>query len=292
MSNSMTANPFINSEFAAQHLFAGVTSGRSALSELQGVGERSQVETHSRAVSDAEPAPCGLAKVAAAPQNRQLPKTERQPTDAELDATVRELVEVERVLGWTRVLKTGEIVLERFFNGSCAEWSSKRRTKAQSIRRLAQREGCPFKKTALTQAVGVYVFHRSHPEVSQGVVVTPSHVATVLGIEERFQLELLRQAEQEGWSVRKLRERANLYRVESAGVGRAQLPGARRAISRVTSAVATLEEAHELLSIRPDQSLEYSSELMTHLSACENVIESLKIQCQRRAGLLTASERG
>src|SRR5688572_18351777 len=84
-------------------------------------------------------------------------------TEAELDHVALQLVQLERTTGWTRILGIGQIVLERFFAGDRARWSSRKRNKSESVRRLAERPGCPLQKTALTEAVGVYILHGDLP---------------------------------------------------------------------------------------------------------------------------------
>src|SRR4051812_9325298 len=81
----------------------------------------------------------------------------RLPEHAVLDQVIIELQEIERRTGIERTIAIGELILNLFFRGNPADWRDRRRNKNNSVRRLADRVDCPFSKSALHEAVGVYV---------------------------------------------------------------------------------------------------------------------------------------
>ena len=124
-----------------------------------------------------------------------------------LDRIVVELREIERRSGIDRTLAIGELVLSRFFGGDAHAWRDRRRNKNNSVRRLADREGCPFSKSALNESVAVYVASRSLPCVRTFGHIGASHVACVLNLSEDQRESVLRSAERDRVSVRELRKR-------------------------------------------------------------------------------------
>ena len=99
-----------------------------------------------------------------------------------VDGVIAELREIDRRTGVDRVLAIGELILNRFFGGDPRTWRDRRRNKNNSIRRLASRADCPFCRSALNEAVGVYVAVVALPCVRTFGHISASHVASVLGL--------------------------------------------------------------------------------------------------------------
>ncbi len=132
----------------------------------------------------------------------------RRVTEANLlDHVVAELKEIDRRTGIERTLAIGDLVLNQFFGGDPAIWRDRRRNKNNSIRRLAEREDCPFCRSALNEAVGVYVAVVGLPCVRTFGHISASHVASVLRLPPTERQEVLQEAERGQWSVRELRQR-------------------------------------------------------------------------------------
>ncbi|MET0790878.1 MAG: hypothetical protein ABW061_05110 [Polyangiaceae bacterium] len=123
-----------------------------------------------------------------------------------VEQVVAELRELERRTGIDRTLAIGELILGRFFGADPAAWRERRRNKNNSIRRLASRTDCPLSKSALHEAVGVYVAVLDMPSVRTSGHISASHVATVLRLPASARVRLLASAECERWSVRDLRQ--------------------------------------------------------------------------------------
>ncbi len=118
---------------------------------------------------------------------------------------VAELQVINRRRGFERTLAVGELILREFFGGEPAAWREQSRKKAQSLRRLAARSDCPFRKSTLNEAVCVYVALLEQPGLRRSELITASHVASVLRLGPAERERLLQQAERERWSVRQLR---------------------------------------------------------------------------------------
>ena len=115
-------------------------------------------------------------------------------------AVLLELREIDRRTSLERAAAIGRVVLERFFGGSPEVWRERRNNKNNSIRRIAEHPDCPLSRSALNEAVGVYVAVQSLHCVQTSGHITASHVAaiTFLGVEQ--QRRWLERAEQGSWN--------------------------------------------------------------------------------------------
>ena len=128
----------------------------------------------------------------------------RQPTDAEVEGAVHQLTLIAHASQWERIAAIGKLILSRFFGNDETAWQARRRNKDQSIRSIARHPECPFEKSALTEAVGVYVLVGRYPEVRERLRVTPTHVGRTLSLKPTVAVSLLKIADQRRWSVREL----------------------------------------------------------------------------------------
>jgi hypothetical protein len=169
-----------------------------------------------------------------------------EETDTELARVAGELREIAHGSSWARTLAIGEIVLKHFFGGRVDEWRTRRRQKETSIRRLAQRPDCPLGKSALSEAVAVYVARKELPAFVEEL--TPSHVGLVLRLPPLLRVDLLQKALVGSWSLRAMRnEVISLKRRKGERRGRPRFSGARVALSQATRSLDYLRKAVELL---------------------------------------------
>jgi hypothetical protein len=168
--------------------------------------------------------------------------------DPRLDEVAEEIRAVVRQAGLERVLAIGALVLERFFNGSVAEWRNRRRRKNNSVHRLAERPGCPLSRSTLNDAIAVYVVTRELPWVLRGRHLESSHIVAVLPLPREAQQRWLRRAVEQRWSVRQLRDAVRAARrAEGDQRGRPRASEGRRALARSLTTIGHLEDAVALL---------------------------------------------
>jgi hypothetical protein len=156
-------------------------------------------------------------------------------------ALLAELQQVNRRRGLDRTLAVGELILREFFGGEPRAWREQSRKKANSIRRLALRQDCPFRKSTLNEAVGVYVAVLEQPGLRDASHVTASHIASVLRLPPEERARLLDEAERERWSVRQLRARVRSR--ARAGAGESRLTSLDAGMRAVLLLQRSLEDA-------------------------------------------------
>src|SRR5258707_15549581 len=162
----------------------------------------------------------------------------------ELDAVIVELQRIERQTGMDRTLAIGELVLQRFFGGSAQAWHERLKNKNNSVRRLAQRPGCPFRRSGLNQAIGTYVVCQALGSERRFGQVGPTHIAAVLPLDLGAQREWLDRAEKGRWSVRELKAQVTSAR-RRTGERRGRPRGSRkgRLLLTLGKMVGALEKA-------------------------------------------------
>jgi hypothetical protein len=172
-----------------------------------------------------------------------------------LDVIVQELQSIERTAGIERTLAIGGLILSRFFGNDPSIWRDRRRNKNNSIRRLAQRRDCPYCKSALTEAVAVYVAVQDLECVRTYGHISASHVAAVLGVERAERGRFLEEAELQKWSVRELKQHVvALRRASGERRGRPRSSQEKRRIGLLCSALGALEKALADLESEPQLS--------------------------------------
>jgi hypothetical protein len=196
-----------------------------------------------------------------------------------LDQVIAELREIDRRTGIERTLAVGELILTRFFDGNPGAWRDRRRNKGNSIRRLAEREDCPFGKSALNDAVGIYVVVTESPCVRTFGHITASHVAAVLTLSVPERERLLGLADRERMSVRTLRAKViETRRVSGERRGRPRSSREQRVLSMLTSAekrFSTAIKELETLSRLGWTTCQHLRELASRFSALEARLSAL-----------------
>jgi hypothetical protein len=135
----------------------------------------------------------------------------RELTDADLERVARDLAVITQTSQWDRILAIGKLIFISFFGGDEQAWHE-RRNKDCSIRNLARRPDCPFGKSALTDAIGIYVLTSRHPELRRLERITPTHVGKALSLKPMMAVALLQTADQAGWTVRELAQESKRMR--------------------------------------------------------------------------------
>jgi hypothetical protein len=161
---------------------------------------------------------------------------------AALDGVLAELRGIAQLTGLDRTLAIGELILTRFYDGSVPAWRERKRNKSNSIRRLAARADCPFSKSALNDAVAIFVMVEHLPSVRTLRHVGASHLASVLVLSAAQADATLAQAEAERWSVRRLKQHV-------AKLQELSQPESRAAREAAPSASAVLRHRFEQLAL-------------------------------------------
>ena len=166
----------------------------------------------------------------------------RVTDEALLSEVADKLKSIERTTALARTLAIGEVILNRFFGGDPNVWRERRRNKNNSIRRLAERPDCPYGKSALNEAVGVFVSVRHLPCVFSLEHISASHVGAVLRLPHTERERMLRRADEERWSVRQLRlEVVRLNRSVGERRGRPCADARQKLVRDLSVQVAQLE---------------------------------------------------
>jgi hypothetical protein len=190
----------------------------------------------------------------------------------ELDTVVTEMREIDRRAGMDRTLAIGRLVLHRFFGGSVQAWQERRKNKNNSVRRLAQHPMCPLSRSALNQAIGIFVAVQALACDQTFGHIGPSHVAAVLHLRPHSQKHWLQRAERERWGVRELKANVTQQRrATGERRGRPPLEQRGRAESNVCRMMRSLSVAlDELLeaNLEPDD-LQALAALAVRLAALE-----------------------
>src|SRR5688572_10008868 len=122
----------------------------------------------------------------------------------DVGALVRDLRQLYYVKGIELMLRVGELILERLYEGDEAKWKSRCR-KDYSFRKLQQHPDLPFKAPMLSRAVSMYVLSRRRADLLALQNVSQTHLQEVLNLDPALQDTLLSRVEQEKWSVQRLR---------------------------------------------------------------------------------------
>lgn len=168
----------------------------------------------------------------------------RVADEEQLVEVVTRIREIMRSHSLARTLSIGQLVLERFYGGEECQWRARRVKKNNSIRALAARPDCPLGKSALNQAVAVYVASRSLPMLAHARHIGAAHLAVVLQLTQPEREYWLQRAEMEELSVRRLRDLVVSYRrAEGERRGRPGLSAVKRVASRVNESLRLLRRS-------------------------------------------------
>jgi hypothetical protein len=110
-------------------------------------------------------------------------------------------------------LEIGEMVFQRVFNGD-ERLLRARGKKNSSFRRLAADPELGMSPSSLWRAVAIYELSRRFPELAQYVHTGVGHISVVLGLPEPEQYGLLRAAESQRWTRRRLQREAAQLRLQ------------------------------------------------------------------------------
>lgn len=100
-------------------------------------------------------------------------------------------------------LSVGKLVITNLYRGNLDNWRSRDPRKSASLRRLAQHPDLPMSSAVLYRSVAMYeMFERL--DLGSLTEISTSHIRLVLPLCPEAQARLLRQAQDERWTVRRL----------------------------------------------------------------------------------------
>jgi len=140
------------------------------------------------------------------------------------------------VTGIELMLRIGELILERLYNGDVTRWKSRAR-KDISFRKLERHPGLPFKASMLSRAVSIYVLSRRRPDLPRLENVSQTHLQEILGLQSEVQDRLLAQIQEEKWSVQRLRAEVGNLAGEASHAGRQRMPAFSKRLRTLRSVV-------------------------------------------------------
>jgi hypothetical protein len=207
-------------------------------------------------------------------------------SDSDVERVVGALRAAEHECAWKRILQVGRVVLDAL-GGDEENWRARRDRRDVSLRRLVSHPHCPFKKTALSDAVNVHLFVERNPEVLELAPLSPTQVTRVVGLPNDVALSLLYKSAQNGWSVRDLLLEIRALR-KQAGKPRGRPPSSavQKAEAHVRRALEALRAAREQLG-----SEQRSTAQLAGLEEIQELVADLQgapIMSRRRPGVVLA----
>jgi hypothetical protein len=198
--------------------------------------------------------------------------------DDSINRLVADLADLQARAALNLALEVGQLVVERVFDGDLACLRSKDPTKDVSLRKLASHPDLPFAKSTLFNAIGTDEVVERLGGVHTCGQLTASHYRTVLGLPHKAQEELLTEANEEGWSVRKLAEEAS--KLSSSKGGRPALSEAVKVLGALMSTYraheGVLASLDDLDGLKPDR----AQKLLDAVTAMETRIATWKAKLQ------------
>jgi len=165
---------------------------------------------------------------------QELVAADPQPDVAALVLDLRKLYYVK---GIELMLRVGELILERLYQGDVTKWKSRCR-KDFSFRKLQQHPDLPFKASMLSRAVSMYVLSRRRADLLALQNVSQTHLQEVLNLDAALQDTLLSRVEEEKWSVQRLRaEVVQTLPTLTKRAGRPRLPAFTKHLRNLKSIV-------------------------------------------------------
>lgn len=199
--------------------------------------------------------------------------------DAEIQAAFDELLALYRGATLDYAVRSGELIVRRFFGGSMAAWRE-RSTSDASLRKLVGRievSGHPgLSAASLYRAVEIYdldrrVGIRGRPQLNAG------HARAVIGLAEKQQEQLLGRAEAQDWTAERLEIEVARLRDRSSR-GRPALPRflkAMRAFHRLAVDDDAFADLGRIGEISDADARALADAVMKTRARCEAVLAAL-----------------
>jgi hypothetical protein len=208
--------------------------------------------------------------------------------EPDVTALVRDLRKLYYAKGIELMLRVGELILERLYEGDESKWKSRSR-KDYSFRKLEQHPDLPFKAPMLSRAVSMYVLSRRRIDLLALQNVSQTHIQEVLNLDPELQDALLSRVEQEKWSVQRLRaEVAETLPEVPRRPGRPRTPAFQKHLRNLKNIV----EGRLLLIDTASVTVLRNREAQELLDTARQLCQQAEMVTRVLAAHLTALERG
>lgn len=206
--------------------------------------------------------------------------------DEVVDRVVRELNALCKKATFDFATSVGRLIVDRFYGGDLDAWRN-RGPKVVSFRMLARHPDLPMSPAALYRSVAIYELSRSLP-AGHCVRLSTSHLRLVLPLARADQLRLLAEADAQGWSVSRLRERVALLEVTTDKPARSR--GGRKRGPRLRKTMRILQSCLQptnSLVGADDDDLDLSPETARSLADLLERVRDALSSLQKQAARLT-----
>jgi CheY-like chemotaxis protein len=156
-------------------------------------------------------------------------------------------VEKNRQQSLRRLSEVGREIVDQLFGGDLERWRA-RPSGTIPLLSTDKRRRFPGGRSAVYRAVRVYDLCKRYPELLVSSTITASHVAVVLRLAPSLQIELLRQADRESWTVQHLKAAAEGH-ASQAPTGRPQTPRVLRTLRTLSRVRGAFEGMDALLAL-------------------------------------------
>jgi hypothetical protein len=174
----------------------------------------------------------------------------------------------------------GRLVIGELYEGSVELWGEQG-TRRLSYRKLASRGDLLLSPSALCRAVAIYVLCERIGDRGGWRNLTVSHLQEVLVLDSDHQERLLRAADEESWSVSRLRAEVTKQRPRSARTRPAGLVQATRKLHTfIVKYQSTFEDADAIRRVDPELAQELAK-----------MVDDLKVRLRSIEQLLVTRDR-
>jgi hypothetical protein len=196
-----------------------------------------------------------------------------------LDSLAKQINTIYREATLDVTFAIGQLVIEEIYGGSITLWGEQG-TRSISYRKLASRGDLLLSPSTLCRAVAIYVLCERLGGRHGWRHLTASHLQEVLSLDPPHQERLLRAADEESWSVSRLRAEVTRHRPKvSRSVPTRLIQKVRRLKTFLVKQPITPEEAHAARDLNDDQIdelVEVVGDLKQRLATLEQLLAARK----------------
>ena len=213
--------------------------------------------------------------------------------DPGLDEVVRELNAICRNATFDLVFRVGEFVIERVFGSDEAIWQQEG-TRNISYRRLAARGDLALGASALCRAVSIYVLVERVGGRERWRQLAASHFQEVLPLDFDDQCRLLSAADEQEWSVSRLRAEVRLLKPPAARPPERAAQSLHSLAQRVAVQVRALEttDLERLEAVSADRLRETFESLRREIAVVEAALNRRDSRARSQSDIVELSPLG